>query len=317
VTLCGAAALRTVRGMRAAAEENPLPQTGEGESVFATARVVAVFSRSFYLANALGGLACIGPAGLGGGPLNMLCALPDGLDWQVAGLRTGDAVSWDGGYLLAAGRFRFSLASAVAWRPTPPPMNWDVATLAAGLVLLSRLGADQAATDGFAPLVAPLASRRLDDPGISASNSPLLQLAWPCIASLADWLASGRNAAPPASAEILIGLGPGLTPSGDDLIGGALIALRALGHVGMAARLGEWVLPLARQRTGAISAAHLACAAAGEGSLALHDLIAALLTPDAPGLAAAVATLAAIGHSSGWDMLAGVALAAAAVANSA
>jgi hypothetical protein len=247
----------------------------------------------------------------------MLSALADGLDWQAAGLRAGDRVSWDGGHLLVAGRFRFDLASAALWRPTSPPAGWGVATLAAGLALLSRLAADQAATDGFAPLVAPLATRRLDDPGTSASNSPLLQLAWPGIAALADWLASGANATPPASAEFLIGLGPGLTPSGDDLIGGALIALRALGRSEIAARLAAWALPLAGQRTGAISAAHLTCAAAGEGSFALHDLIAALLTPGAPGLVEAVAVLATIGHSSGWDMLAGVALAGAAVANGA
>src|SRR5260370_20908868 len=83
----------------------------------------------------------------------------------------------------------------------------------------------------------------------------------------------------------------------------------------MASRLAAWALPLAAQRTGAISAAHLACAAAGEGSLALHDLIAALLTPYAPGLAEAVAALAAIGHSSRWDMRARVALAAAPAAD--
>ncbi len=160
VTLCGTAALRRVRGMRAAAEENPLPQAGEGALTFEPGKVIAVFARSFYLANARDELACIGPAGLGGGPLNMLCGLPDGLDWQATGLRMGDPVSWDGAHSLAAGRFRFGLASAVAWRPTPPPASWAVATLAAGLALLSRLAADQAATDGFAPLVAPLASRR-------------------------------------------------------------------------------------------------------------------------------------------------------------
>jgi hypothetical protein len=247
----------------------------------------------------------------------MLCALPDGLDWQAAGLRAGDRVSWDGGHLLVAGRFRFDLASAALWQPTSPPVSWGVVTLAAGLALLLRLAADQAATDGFAPLIAALASRRLDDPGTSAPSSPLLQLAWPGIASLADWLASRGNAAPPASVEILVGLGPGLTPSGDDLLGGALIALRALGRSEIAARLAAWALPLAGQRTGAISAAHLTCAASGEGSFALHDLIAVLLTPDAPGLAEAVAALAAIGHSSGWDMLAGVALVSAAVANGA
>jgi hypothetical protein len=292
------------------------PSRGEGPNT-PPGTIIAVFARSFYLADAAGGLACIGPADLGGGPLNMLCALPAAFDWQASGLNAGDTVSSDGVQLQVAGRFRFSLAGAVAWRPTPAPASWDVATFAAGLAVLSKFAADHATNDGFAPLVASLASHRPKHPGLSVSTSPLLDLALPGIASLADWLASGGSGAPPASAEILIGLGPGLTPSGDDLIGGAMIALRALGRVEMAARLAAWALPLAAQRTGAISAAHLTCAAAGEGSFALHDLVAALLTPGAPGLVETVATLAAIGHSSGWDMLAGVALVGDAVANAA
>ncbi len=301
VTLCGGAAREAVGGMGTG---------GEG-------RVIAVFARSFYLADAAGGLACIGPSGLGGGPLNVLCALPDTLDWQANGLRTGDTASSIGRRLLVAGRFCFDLADAVAWRPTPPPTGWDVTTLAAGLAVLAKLVAAESVADGFAPLVAALATHRWEEHGMAVSDRPLHRLAWPAISSLADWLASGGNAPPPEAAEILIGLGPGLTPSGDDLVGGAMIALRALGRLGIASRLAAWALPLARQRTGAISAAHLACAASGEGSSALHDLIAALLTPGAPGLAEALTALAAIGHSSGWDALAGVALAASDVANAA
>jgi len=79
----------------------------------------------------------------------------------------------------------------------------------------------------------------------------------------------------------------------------------------VAVRLAAWALPLAETRTGTISRAHLACAAAGEGSASLHDLLAALLTADAAAIAAAVTALAAIGHSSGWDMLAGATLACA------
>src|SRR5260221_7527737 len=134
VTLYGAAVRDFVRGMDAA---------GVG-------RVVAVFSRSFYLANARDELACIGPAGLGGGPLNMLCALPAAVDWQASGLRTGDAVSWDGAHLLAVGRGPFDLASAVAWRPAPPPASWDVATLAAGLGPPFKLPAAPGANHRFA-----------------------------------------------------------------------------------------------------------------------------------------------------------------------
>jgi hypothetical protein len=87
-----------------------------------------------------------------------------------------------------------------------------------------------------------------------------------------------------------------------------LIALTALGRRDIAQCLAAWALPLAVERTGAISAAHLICAAEGEGNAALHEMLSILVTPGAPGLPEAFAALSAIGHSSGLDMLTGAAL---------
>jgi hypothetical protein len=272
----------------------------------AAGRVVAVFARSFYLANAAEALACVGPPGLGSGPLNLLCELPAGLDFQASGLRPGDAVSGDGAVLRVGGRFALRLTGAALWRPPPPP-TCDAATLGRGLAMLAA-ATGHAHGGGFAPLVAGLARGE----GVTGTVSPLLQVAMPGIAALALWLAADERVAPADAAALLIGLGPGLTPSGDDLLGGAMIALHALGRGDTARRLADWTLPLAREGTGAISAAHLACAASGEGSAALHDMLAALLRADEGGIAKSVAALAAIGHSSGWDMLAGAALACAA-----
>jgi hypothetical protein len=289
---------------------DPLPE-GEGGPNTAPATVIAVFARSFYLANDMGEIACIGPAGLGGGPLNVLCELPAGLDFQASGPRLGETATCDGVVLRIAGRFALALAGAAPWQPHPPPAAWDGARLAAGLAALSAATRDVSGAGGLAPLVAGLAGNdwRAE---VSSPQSPLLRLAVPAIVALGEFLA-GRAAAPGGAADMLVGLGPGLTPSGDDLIGGAMIALHTLGRGGTARRLAGWALPLAGGRTGAISAAHLACAADGEGSAALHDLLAALLAPDDAGIVAATRTLAAIGHSSGWDMLAGAALACASV----
>ncbi len=287
----------------------PLPE-GEGELHRAGGSIVAVFARSFYLADAAGGLACIGPVGLGSGPLNVLCDLPRDLDWQARGLRPGQTARYRGEVLRIDGIGAFSFANAVAWRP-PPSSAWNAATLARGLAALAAATEDCDA-GGFAPLVAAMARGRMCEVATCAIASPLLRLAAPGIAALADWLAApGKDAPPGEAAAILIGLGPGLTPSGDDLVGGAMIALHALGRADVAARLAAWALPLAETRTGTISRAHLACAAAGEGSASLHDLLAGLLTADAAAIAAAVTALAAIGHSSGWDMLAGATLACA------
>ena len=99
----------------------------------------------------------------------------------------------------------------------------------------------------------------------------------------------------------LVGLGPGLTPSGDDFLVGALAALDALGQTNIRAVLGRAVVAAA-DRTSPLSASLLRAAAAGHVSENLHTMVAALVTGDA---GAAMATAARIGHTSGFDALAG------------
>ena len=101
--------------------------------------------------------------------------------------------------------------------------------------------------------------------------------------------------------DALIGLGPGLTPAGDDFVGGAMIALRAFGRAALANRIAAWALPLAETNTGKISRAHLACAAGGEGHEALHDLLCSFKEKD-------LKRLARVGHTSGRDSAAGALL---------
>ena len=105
-------------------------------------------------------------------------------------------------------------------------------------------------------------------------------------------------------AQALIGLGPGLTPSGDDYLGGVLIALQQLGRAPQAQSLWRWLQPRLAA-TSEISAAHLEAAAAGEGHEALHRCMEALCTL-APDWDGALAALDRVGHCSGWDSLAGM-----------
>jgi len=115
---------------------------------------------------------------------------------------------------------------------------------------------------------------------------------------LDEWLRHGL--AVPTEVEQLLGLGPGLTPSGDDYLGGAMVALHALARDKQAQALWRWLQPRVAARTSAISAAHLAAAAEGEAHEALHRV----LQEPSP---AAFAALSAVGHCSGWDALAGAA----------
>jgi hypothetical protein len=122
--------------------------------------------------------------------------------------------------------------------------------------------------------------------------------AQPALEALDEWLRHGL--AMPAEAASLIGLGPGLTPSGDDYLGGMMVALHGLARAEQAQTLWRWLQPRLAAGTSAISAAHLEAAAAGEGHEALH----AVLQDPSP---ASFSRLDAVGHCSGWDALAGAA----------
>lgn len=110
----------------------------------------------------------------------------------------------------------------------------------------------------------------------------------------------------------LLGLGVGSTPSGDDLVAGALVTVLRLRPdlaLGLGA-LADQVATAALTRTTPVSAALLRWAAAGEAVPELLALVDALGRGQDP--AAATARLLRIGHSSGRDLAHGVALGAAA-----
>ena len=127
--------------------------------------------------------------------------------------------------------------------------------------------------------------------------------------ALADACARDDPARAADAALALLGVGGGLTPSGDDYVGGALFVRAVIGADDRAAgwrRVGRTVVAAARTRTHPISAALLADLAAGSSWAPLHDLVAALDRGRPAAARAAAGRLLALGHSSGWDMLAGV-----------
>lgn len=211
------------------------------------------------------------PAGLacigavGNGPLNAHC---EGLP---PGLAVGDSL-------------RVELEGAALWRPRAAP-GFDASRVSTALSSLGDRARGRLPGEGFGYAIDPARAKPMP------------------IAALVQWLAQPDGE--PDRAAGLIGLGPGLTPSGDDLIGGALCALHAMGRPEIAGRLAAWALPLARSGTSRISYAHLACAAEGECGEAVNDAIVALLSGQAPDLG----RIDAIGHTSGWDALAGVVMA--------
>ncbi|MFP5346110.1 MAG: DUF2877 domain-containing protein [Actinomycetes bacterium] len=124
----------------------------------------------------------------------------------------------------------------------------------------------------------------------------------------------------PTTARLLtgvLGLGPGLTPSGDDVAAGILLVLFGVlgGDCPNLERLASTVVAAARSSTTTVSVALLTEAAAGRTSVPVARAVRALLGRPFVGTPAdAFAALLALGHLSGADLATGMLAAADAFA---
>jgi hypothetical protein len=111
-------------------------------------------------------------------------------------------------------------------------------------------------------------------------------------------------------AKALVGLGEGLTPSGDDFLVGLLAVLHVTESLpgNAASRVREQFCDYVRLGTSQLSGEFLRCAFAGHFAEPLVMLVRALCTPASDAWPAHAATLAAVGHSSGVDAMVGIAL---------
>ena len=207
--------------------------------------------------------------------------------------------------------FSLHIPQKAAWEPRPDIMayHWCRATIAQHARLLAQYLADSPQQDGLAPLVGPLLLGR------PVRETPLAKIALPLLRLLvcASWQ---RNVAGvEEAARRLAGLGPGLTPSGDDTLGG-FVGVLALLSVQLSAdavprnHLASIIANAARLRTTALSATLLEHAARGEMAEQVGELLTALALPveESEAVLKAADSVLAYGACSGGDTLLGLLL---------
>ena len=269
-------------------------------------RVAAVFDSSFYV-ETKNGLFCIGSAALEPGPLTLVTDAPAATKWPTSGV-TRNATAHIGPRTVTIGnRYRYALSDAAAWAPDRISGAPDPAKIETGLQTFRRTAADKVPAGGLGRFLLPdFRPARADIVSWAAADP---------IVALRHWVISACRAPEKANAEDLgpvrplIGLGPGLTPSGDDILGGVMIALHALQEAAMCRQLWSAVREAATQSGNAISLAHLAAAADGQGGAAVHRALAAIMQADVARMPDAVSGIDRIGHTSGWDAMTGAVIA--------
>ncbi len=256
----------------------------------ASGRILAAFERSCYLESAEGQLIAVLEESLGRGAF----ALTVGGSGFLVALRRDDSVSVQGS-TLTLGELPIDLAPALPWDPTLPALTGPAEE---GMRVLAAHLRANAPEEGLS---------RVSLPSEETPAAPLLDRGRRALARLRAGLTQADAAAITGAATDLAGLGPGLTPSGDDVLAGILLALRlwsdAAGPLG-ARIVSSLIVGTAAPRTGRISLAYLWAARQGHTSEAWHDLVRALST-DLDGVIRAATRIMQAGETSGADMLAG------------
>lgn len=284
------------RILRASSVSDAVPRrisNAAGEAL----RVQSVYRSVVNVTTADGLLTIASPEG-GGLPNGILADL--GPDWRAIGLDSGMVVfASDSDIRVPEAGLEIQFDSAGRWSPRfgssadgagKAAARWDRRTAATWTLAQARGSAA-----GFGALL------RED---VTGHPLRIVDVARPIVTALVVALQTGDRKRTGEAAARLIGLGPGLTPSGDDLLVGIEAALHAL------AQPSAGFLALAMGgvdgRTTELAATLLRHAAAGEFAERLHTLLAALLGSDDETVPAAIDRAVAWGATSGTDCLIGV-----------
>ena len=270
-------------------------------------RIAALFRSSFYL-EAGGAIACVGNESLHACSLNVNTSAPWSLDWSASGLKTGAPWRVLGRTLYVGERYAIAMHATETWTTSAAPRHWNAMDLRRSVVELRRLCALGAPHEGLGRVVVG---------GDDAITRPCLHsFARAPVSGLRAWMTKAMKGAMlengvcgsdhPRGLQRLVGLGPGLTPSGDDFLCGVMFTLHKLGRSAVVERLWDRVRPLSKGAGNAISFGHLAVAAGGGGSAPIDDLLGALLGGERGALRRLLDVVDTLGHTSGWDCVAGV-----------
>jgi len=210
-----------------------------------------------------------------------------------------------------------ALAGVPIWEPRPRVRPMALGDLDARLAITRAIALADGAAESLLPLLWPLLWASEADPAVLPSG--MVRLALEPARRLSEAAARGDAEQVAGAAGRLAGLGPGLTPSGDDFLAGFAAAWtlvgQSLGCDGAGRRrVTHALVSGARAGASLLGRAWIEHAVRGELPEPMTRFAAALFAAEARDLGPAARTMLAVGASSGTDWTVGFLLGAAALA---
>ena len=301
--------------------ERSLPSSLWGE-------VIATFHRSCYVLGVRGEVMCIADQQLDDGPLTLRVDFPSRCNVETLGITVGMPLWLEEGDFLLGREVLLQMAGASSWVPPAVTMSASSGRILRRLRILADGLKRDVPNAGLAPLLRHAESLAHGRQVVLRSESRVAHFALPAAAGLVKGVWTRDERAIHAGVDGLVGLGPGLTPSGDDLLGGMMVGLITMLDAegsGVECRRtqrdvsADWrdliatmagaISRRAPDGTTSISAALLIHAAAGVAVDAVHRLLQTIFEGGATSSPVGTALeVARTGHTSGWDCLAGILL---------
>lgn len=276
-------------------------------------RVHSIFRRACNLQAPSGRILSLVTADVPPSPINVVTDLAQEIGWLGLGLTPGIPLKFDGARVLTDdGSLRIALSRAATFVPMiHGPVGIRPDRVPAMLALAAHYGMERGPKAGFQALL-PHAERLFPPNGTPPLfDDDFCRLGYEHTAALVNAVRASDGPRLRESVRGLLGLGPGLTPSGDDALAGLMVAA-ALTAKALACparifgKIGEIVVQETSGATTDLSGEFLRYAAQGEGNAVNEEVIGSILQGREESIVFAVAKLMGFGASSGVDQLWGI-----------
>lgn len=279
---------------------------GQIHSVFT--RVVNVLTSGNRLISVVG-------ADVGNGPINVVTNMPQSMSMTSIGIGKNDEVlNVDGSILMGKNVLIISTKNVQQWKPQ---MLFQGKVLAIEKIKGNRKTMREVTCaygrfSGLAQLIEYVEEGRLDKLACQKLN-PFARKASPHLSILREAIKAKDYQGVRRSAQKLVGLGPGLTPSGDDVLSGLMTSLMLISQNlnicrGMVLEVNKNIISCVKGRTTLISQEFLMHARAGEANEPILALIEKILTGKPNEVEETTKHVLAMGEASGADVVLGISL---------
>lgn len=276
-----------------------------------TLRVIAVFHRSFYCCDSKNNIVCIGQEDIGQGPFTLICSLD--CHWPESALTSSKQINIiDNQLILDETGITFDMNGAAIWRKSLSSILEHTEHLKSDISHVAMRAGIEAPPESLGGLMSswfpwriqPVESKpdclsqalhnRFDEVVSDIDRPDFFHPDGSFTTSFAQHLC------------LLMGLGSGLTPSGDDFLAGFIMGLFKAGEHDRAKWLAQYLYHRARTKATVISLAFYRALAEGFVAESYHRFLEIIGSGDLQGLDQRFRRVSQNGATSGWDTIAGI-----------